>query len=302
MKRIIYLLAIFLIILIGTYLYWKFCYNQKVVENIEKKEIKIISKEETKPTINFGVIDADGNISVPLNGGLKFQKSSINFSSPVSEELDKKINQLKEYLTSEEEKSLSITSYYMSDEKNSSVFPNIGYARAVSFKNFVSNKGIPTKLIDIKGELNDNIEVDEENNIKKPMKLNVGKLKNYSKLLESIIKDIESNPLILNFDTGKTELNFTHDQRRKIVNISTYLDKVEKTFCLVTGHTDNTGSEQRNMIIGKQRAEFIKEYFIKSGILSTRVNTLSKGETEPIASNNTKEGRAKNRRSKVTIN
>ena len=296
MKRIIYLIGILLTLIIGTYLYLKFCCcNQKIKEEV-KEVITITEEEKKEPTISFGVINANGTISVPLNNGVKFQKSNINFSAPVSAELDNKINQLKNYLVSEEDKSLSITSYYMSDEINNSVFPNIGYARAVSFKNFISTRGIPTKLINIKGELSDSLEVDENNNIKSPMKLSVGKSKDYSKLLESIIKDIESNPLILNFETGKTELTFNHDQRRKIVNISTYLDKVENAFCLITGHTDNTGSIKRNIIIGKQRAEFIKEYFIKSGLQNNRIQTISKGEEEPIGNNNTKEGRAKNRR------
>lgn len=300
MKKILYVLGIIIVLLVGAYAYWKYCCNQQeLVEEVKPQPEKV--EEVKEPEVSFGVMDNEGNINVPINGAVKFQKSSINFSIPASEELNEKIGQLKDYLTTEKEKSLSITSYYMSDETNSSVFPNIGLARAISFKNYVSERGIPTKLIDVKGELNDSLGVDADNNIKRPLKLSVGKSKDYSKLLESIIKDIESNPLILNFDTGKAALTLSHDQRRKIVNISTYLDKVEKSFCLITGHADNTGSAQRNMILGKQRAEFIKDYFTKSGIIETRVNTVSKGETEPIASNATKEGRAKNRRSTVTI-
>ncbi|CAM1362191.1 OmpA family protein [Tenacibaculum xiamenense] len=301
MKRILYLLGILLVILLGAYFGWKLCCNDEVVEEA-KVEIPEPPKEDPKPSISFGVLDADGNITIPVNGGVKFKKSSITFNSPVSEELDKKIDQLKEYLVSEKEKSLSITSYYTSDETNNSVFPNVGLARAISFKNYVSKKGIPTKLIDVKGELRDDLEVDEDENIKKPLKLSVGKSKDYSKLLASIIKDIEENPLVLNFETGKTKIKLNPNQRRKIVNISTYLDKVDASFCLITGHTDNTGSAKRNMYLGQERANFLKEYFTKSGILEDRLKAVSKGETEPIATNKTKAGRAKNRRSDVALN
>ena len=301
MKRILYTLSILLVIFLGAYFSWQLCCIGQTDEEAKVETIQV-PKEGPKPSISFGILDAEGNISIPVNEDVKFKKSMITFSSPISKELDEKIEKLKNYLISEKEKSLSITSYYTSDETNNSIFPNIGVARAISFKNYVSKKGMPTKLIDVKGELNDDLEVDENNNIKKPLKLSVGKSKDYSKLLESIIKDIESNPLILNFETGKTKPNFNADQRRKIINISTYLDKVDESFCLITGHTDSKGSLKRNRLLGKQRANFVKDYFIKSGILENRVKTTSKGELEPIADNKTKEGRKKNRRANVSLN
>ena len=301
MKRILYLLSILLVIFLGAYFSWQLCCFSPTIKEA-KVEIPKPPKEETRPSIGFGVLDAEGNITIPVNEGVKFKKSMITFSSPVSKELDEKIEKLKNYLISEKEKSLSITSFYTSDETNNSIFPNIGVARAISFKNYVSKRGMPTKLIDVKGELNDDLEVDENDNIKKPLKLSVGKSKDYSKLLESIIKDIESNPLILNFETGKTKPIVNSDQRRKIINISTYLDKVDESSCLITGHTDSKGSLKRNMRLGQQRANFVKDYFIKSGILEDRLKTVSKGETEPIADNKTKEGRRKNRRANVSLN
>ncbi|WBX73672.1 OmpA family protein [Tenacibaculum pacificus] len=301
-KKIIYLLGIFITIILGSFLYWKFCCCKKEIKKNEKIPKKVEVVVDKQPTLSFGTYNANGTIGIPLNDGVKFNKSSINFSSPISGELNSKIGKLKDFLAKENEKSLSITGYYTSDEVNNSIFPNIGMARAISFKNYVAGQGIPTKIIDIEGKLDDNMIVDENNVMKTPLKLSVGKSKDYSKLINSIIKEIESNPLLLNFNSGKTTLNFSHNQRRKIVNISTYLDKVDNSFCLITGHTDNTGSASRNLVIGKQRAEFIKEYFTRSGIIKTRINTVSKGETTPIATNATKEGRAKNRRSIVTIN
>ncbi|CAM1334327.1 OmpA family protein [Tenacibaculum aestuariivivum] len=301
-KKVIYLLGIFITIILGTFFYWQFCCcKQKTnkIKELPQKNVTIIEKESA---LSFGISNTDGSLGIPLNNALKFKKSSINFSIAASDELDTKINQLKNLLIKDNEKGLAIKGYYMSDEVNNSAFPNIGLARAISFKNYVAQRGIPTKVIDIEGELNDNMVVDTNNIIKNPLKISVGKSKDYSKLINSIIKEIESNPLLLNFNSGQTSLNFTPNQRRKIVNISTYLDKVNNASCLITGHTDNIGTANRNLMIGKQRAEFIKAYLTRSGILKNRINTISKGETEPIESNTTKEGRAKNRRSIVTIN
>ena len=298
MKRTFYLVVILLVIVFGAYFGWLLCCKDQIVEEVKKEKPKEV---ESKLTISFGILDSDGNISIPLDKGVKFKKSSIKFDTPVSVELDEKIDKLKNFLISEKEKSLSITSFYTSDETNSSVFPNLGLARAISFKNYVSDKGIPTKLIDVKGELRDNLEIDENNNIKKPLKLNVGQSKDYTQLLASIIKDLESNPLGLNFESGKAQLKLGSDQRRKIVNISTYLDKVEKSVCTITGHTDNTGTTRANLYLGQQRANYLKDFFVRSGILDNRIKAISKGDSEPMASNSTKKGRAKNRRTDVSL-
>ena len=302
-KKLIYLLGIFVTILIGMFLCWKLCcfkQEEKIIEKPKKEEVVVV--HEKKSTLPFGEENADGTINIPLKEDLKFKKSSIVFTPPASGELDKKIGQLKDYLVEKDDKSLSITGYYMSDEINNSAFPNIGLARAISFKNYVAKKGISTKVIDIEGKLDDSMEVDANDVMKNPLKLSVGKSKDYSKIIDAIIKEIESNPLILNFESAKTTLDFTHKQRRKIVNISTYLDKVDDAFCLITGHTDNTGTAAKNLNLGKKRAEFIKDYLTRSGIVKDRINTISKGDTEPTASNATKVGRRKNRRSIVTIN
>ena len=69
----------------------------------------------------------------------------------------------------------------------------------------------------------------------------------------------------------------------------------------IEGHTDNLGYYQNNLIVGLQRANILKNYFISKGIESTKIITSSKGESEPIATKGTIEGRAINRRIKVTL-
>ncbi len=64
----------------------------------------------------------------------------------------------------------------------------------------------------------------------------------------------------------------------------------------IQGHTDSIGSESYNMKLGLKRAEAVKKYLVDHGISADRLETKSFGETKPIAPNDTKEGRAKNRR------
>ncbi len=64
----------------------------------------------------------------------------------------------------------------------------------------------------------------------------------------------------------------------------------------IVGHTDNVGSEAYNMDLSMRRAESVKSYLVSQGVDGARMMTDGKGESEPIDTNNTEEGRARNRR------
>lgn len=70
----------------------------------------------------------------------------------------------------------------------------------------------------------------------------------------------------------------------------------------IVGHTDSIGKKSYNYKLGLKRAKAVKRWLVKQGINGSRILTSSKGENRPIASNKTREGRAKNRRAVITIN
>jgi len=65
---------------------------------------------------------------------------------------------------------------------------------------------------------------------------------------------------------------------------------------VITGHTDNVGSDKFNQSLSLKRAQTVKNWLVKKGIASNRMRTVGKGEKEPVADNNTEEGRLQNRR------
>jgi outer membrane protein OmpA-like peptidoglycan-associated protein len=67
------------------------------------------------------------------------------------------------------------------------------------------------------------------------------------------------------------------------------------------GHADATGSDQYNMGLSKRRAEATRNAMVRQGISADRITVEWKGESEPIAPNDTKEGRARNRRVEITL-
>lgn len=64
----------------------------------------------------------------------------------------------------------------------------------------------------------------------------------------------------------------------------------------VAGHTDSRGSDEYNMVLSMERAEAVRNYLISKGIAADRLTSKGYGESQPIADNNTDEGRFKNRR------
>jgi outer membrane protein OmpA-like peptidoglycan-associated protein len=80
-----------------------------------------------------------------------------------------------------------------------------------------------------------------------------------------------------------------------------YMFRNSESKLLITGHTDSKGSDKYNLTLGYRRAVIIQDYFESKGVPEEKIVIDSKGENEPAESNNNDKGRAKNRRTEVTI-
>lgn len=69
----------------------------------------------------------------------------------------------------------------------------------------------------------------------------------------------------------------------------------------IVGHTDSIGTEEYNQALSLRRATSVKDYILTKGVDASIIDVSGKGETEPVADNSTKEGRAQNRRVEVSI-
>jgi outer membrane protein OmpA-like peptidoglycan-associated protein len=69
----------------------------------------------------------------------------------------------------------------------------------------------------------------------------------------------------------------------------------------VTGHTDSTGSSTYNQTLSENRARAVADYLASRGVAAGRVRSQGYGETQPVASNATEEGRSANRRVEIKI-
>lgn len=113
---------------------------------------------------------------------------------------------------------------------------------------------------------------------------------------EGIIVKFDSGIL---FDVSKSELKTA--AMTNIQNLAKSLKDNPDTDVMIIGHTDNSGSDEYNNRLSERRAEAVKTFTINQGISASRINTRGKGESEPIADNNTEEGKTKNRRVEIVI-
>jgi outer membrane protein OmpA-like peptidoglycan-associated protein len=84
-------------------------------------------------------------------------------------------------------------------------------------------------------------------------------------------------------------------------SVALVLKEFEKTVVDVAGHADSTGPDDKNMVLSQQRAGSVSSYLGAQGINSQRLVATGYGETRPIASNDTVEGRQQNRRVEITL-
>lgn len=97
----------------------------------------------------------------------------------------------------------------------------------------------------------------------------------------------------LQFETGKANIKTaSFPALDRVARLLT-----EKGFSIkLSGHTDNVGNDNNNMVLSKNRAESVKSYLVGKGVNPSKVEAVGYGETQPIATNKTAAGRQQNRR------
>ena len=96
------------------------------------------------------------------------------------------------------------------------------------------------------------------------------------------------------FDFDKSVIR--PDGRKSIDEALAKLRGVDLELVIATGHTDSVGTDAYNQKLSERRAAAVKEYLVSKGIAASKVTTIGKGESQPVATNKTAEGRQKNRR------
>jgi OOP family OmpA-OmpF porin len=101
------------------------------------------------------------------------------------------------------------------------------------------------------------------------------------------------------YDFNKSDLK--PEGKATLDKIAADLSKIKLEVIIAVGNTDSVGTDAYNMALGQRRAQSVKTYLTSKGVDGSRIYTESKGKSNPVASNATAEGRAKNRRTDIEV-
>jgi outer membrane protein OmpA-like peptidoglycan-associated protein len=113
---------------------------------------------------------------------------------------------------------------------------------------------------------------------------------------DTIVLNMPGN---ITFETGSSDLSA--DFYAVLNSVGLVLNEYEKTYVDVVGHTDSTGSLELNQKLSERRAASVVRYLETRNVVPARIVTRGMGPSEPVASNDTSEGRSLNRRVEIKL-
>ncbi|QXI39600.1 OmpA family protein [Pseudomonas xantholysinigenes] len=108
----------------------------------------------------------------------------------------------------------------------------------------------------------------------------------------------DQGQVLFAFDSAE----LTAGAQQRLHSLLPKLNDPSVTSVKVVGHTDSVGSDSYNQKLSERRASSVAEYLISQGLAPTKVTSQGRGEAEPVADNDTDEGRAHNRRVELHLN
>lgn len=256
------------------------------------------SEISSKPIVDvdrnpFQVKDENGNtiFIFPDNLGIKANDINVSFPSGIAGFNESVFK----FLNDNQNKELLITGLFNSDESDDN--GALGLKRANYIKDMLVKFGVNTDRVSVKNKLDD-FNFDENGNYKG------GIFFDFVNISEEKLKAIESGIANKTLYSGFGSKEFAPDNTLQAyaLELKNYLEKYPNKSANIVGHTDSVGDLEANDWYGMERAKNVKRYLESQGIAENRLIASSKGETEPIESNGTLEGRRKNRRIEIKVN
>jgi outer membrane protein OmpA-like peptidoglycan-associated protein len=103
----------------------------------------------------------------------------------------------------------------------------------------------------------------------------------------------------LNFEAATTQL--TPDSQPTVNNLASILKAYPNAQVQLVGYTDNTGTPDANQTLSQNRADAVKSILVTQGVPAERISTQGQGQNSPVASNDTEDGRLRNRRTELIV-
>lgn len=282
--------------------YWYVC---KIKHHCDEAPADIEMVDASARAMDLGLYQGD---SLILGGyeQLAFTGPAIQPDLTASNELF--LDSIAAWLNRHPDAGLTLTgSYRLSEEGSTSgFFENLGLARAATMRQLLVDRGVAEDRIGL------DFQALTDEAMTRPIHFNsTGGADRAG--VDQAGNAIASAPTANAFTF--TNMNFSganfdrnSDEFRPNPTFEVYADSLKTYFNLhpdksltITGHTDALSSDAYNLDLGRRRAQAVRKYLEQRGVKTT-YKIASAGEREPIATNDTEEGRAKNRRVNLSIN
>lgn len=258
---------------------------------------------------------ADGNrFRLELPGHFSFATSGANANL---NSLHGSLEPMVRYLKANPGRTFDIVGYYSPAEANKTTFRNLGMARAEGIKQYFLQQGVPAESMTTKG-VERNLPFTAKGDslyggldfafagaeIAKPGSAALTVMNEpitEKELAEAQKYTSVFEPIDLYFPLGEANYIKTDETKKFIDEAAKFLATNKGKKLMLTGHTDNSGPEDANLRLSRDRANEVKTKLRQSGIESEQIEVSAKGETEPKADNKTLSGRKANRRVTVVV-
>ncbi len=297
MNKTIPLLLLIASFILGFYIFRKYICPLGATSTVAAATPPVVAK-----TLDLGdwiIRDADA-FNTSSDQHFRFIRSRFGYLEPLSTGLNNALEQTAGYLNENPNRSLKITGYYDDGERNLSVLPNVGQARANRIKRLFMSMGVPASQILIDGDFHRDWFLSDT--LFKGIDFSFADIPAGDDRLAEIKSRLVGKPIVLHFETDESTINLTSQQRQDFLDLIYYLDHVDDAGLDIVGHTDNEGDRDYNLQLSRERADFIKNYLnINGSFALDKMAVSGRGPDQPVATNDTPEGKAQNRRVEVTL-
>lgn len=250
---------------------------------------------EAAPLKTLSILDSEKNFSSRVNDNLLFGLNSCDFKTPISDSLQAVFSAAANHLNANENRLLVLTGQYGSAENSTCrTNANIGAGRAETVKELLVGLGAPPNRIRIQSNRQE-VQLIEGDIVG-------GVAYDFLEGNADAVEDrLRAGNLTLYFETNARNIDLSLDQQKYFEDIRYFLTLKPEAQFTVIGHTDNKGAYNFNKRLSRKRAEFVRDYMISQGINADNLSAEGEGPDQPIETNDTEEGRAKNRRVAVSF-
>ncbi|MEL6863398.1 MAG: OmpA family protein [Bacteroidota bacterium] len=219
--------------------------------------------------------------------------------------VDTFVYQIKEHLKAGD-RQLILRGKYLDKETNPSSFDNLGLARAEAIKKLLVNRGIAAEQLLTSGQISHQLVSHKQHWVNAvSFDLQPFEQQKKNEVEEAVGVNLEVaeavRPLNLYFASSQYKISKSPALEQYVEELKAFLDQHKLAKVHLCGYSDDKGDRKHNIRVSKYRARKVRDFLIAEGIAKKRIRLEYKGPDHPIATNDTEEGRKKNRRVEVRV-